>query len=228
VPIGPAHGTDPPPADPCPGRPTPAERLERSGVLSWIIAAMALVYLVRYVRQIGAERIDLNAINLLFLALGLLLHEHPRAYCEAIGRAAAGCSGIILQFPFYAGIMGMLTLSGLAARFAALISQTAGPDSLGPVTFLSAGVVNLFVPSGGGQWAIQGPLVVQTADTLGVPLGKAVMAFAYGDEWTNMLQPFWALPLLSITGLAAREIIGYTALLMLLTGPIYLLCLFVF
>ena len=84
-------------------------------------------------------------------------------------------------------------------------------------------MVNVFVPSGGGQWAIQGSLVLDTAGTLGVDPGKAVMAFAYGDEWTNMLQPFWALPLLGITGLRARDILGYTLTVMLVAGPVYLL-----
>ena len=117
-----------------------------------------------------------------------------------------------------------LSLSGLVAEFATTVSSSVSADGLAPITFLSAGAVNLFVPSGGGQWAIQGPIVVQTAQTLGVPLGKAIMAFAHGDAWTNMLQQFWALPLLGITGLKAKELVGYTATLMLLVLPILLGC----
>ena len=98
-------------------------------------------------------------------------------------------------------------------------------DSLSPLVFLSAGAVNLFVPSGGGQWALQGPLIVESAQRLGAPVGEAVMAFSYGDAWTNMLQPFWALPLLGLTQLKAREIVGYTAALMILVTPIYLIAL---
>ncbi len=217
-----------PPSDPSPSEPTPAERLERSPVLSWLIAAMALAYLVQYIGKIGIDRLDLNAINLLFLALGFLLHGNPRAYVRAISDATGSCSGIILQFPFYAGIMGMMALSGLVTQFAQIISQSSGPAAMAPLTFLSAGLVNLFVPSGGGQWAIQGPWVVQAADNLGLPLGKAVMSVAYGDQWTNMLQPFWALPLLGITGLRARDMIGYTAALMLLVVPIFIGCLMLF
>jgi len=203
---------------------TPAERLERSPILAWLVALLALGYLASYLSHVGVGRADLNTINLFFLAIGLALHGSPRAYADAISNGARGCAGIILQFPFYGGIMGILALSGVMGVLATWIAQVSGPNTFAPFTFLSAGLVNLFVPSGGGQWAIQGPLVVQAAEQLGVPLGKAVMAFAYGDAWTNMLQPFWALPLLAITGLKAREIVGYTAALMLLVLPLYLVC----
>jgi short-chain fatty acids transporter len=190
--------------------------------LAWGIGAAALVYLVRYLNLKGWNRADVNAINLLFLALGLLLHQRPIAYARAISKAASGCAGIILQFPFYAGIMALMAASGLMAMMSSGFASLANETTFGPLTFLSAGVVNLFVPSGGGQWGVQGSIVMQTADALGVDLGKAVMAFAYGDGWTNMLQPFWALPLLAITGLRARELVGYTAALMLLVAPIYI------
>jgi short-chain fatty acids transporter len=93
-------------------------------------------------------------------------------------------------------------------------------------TFFSAGLVNIFVPSGGGQWAIQGPIVVESALKLGVPLPKAIMALAYGDQITNMLQPFWALPLLGITKLKAREILPYTLMLMVIGSAVYLIGLY--
>lgn len=207
---------------------TPAERLERSPWLAWIMAAVVLGYLARYLGTIGFEHIDLNGINLVFLGVGMALHGSIASYGRAISDGVSGCAGIIIQFPFYAGIMGIMALSGLMALLAEGISQAAGPSTFAPFTMLSAGIVNLFVPSGGGQWAIQGPLVVQSAEALGVPMGKAVMAFSYGDAWTNMLQPFWALPLLGITGLAAREIVGYTATVMLLVVPIYLIAFTIF
>jgi short-chain fatty acids transporter len=202
---------------------TPAQRLERSPILVWLVAAVSGFYLVRYLGKIGVASIDLNGINLVFLTLGLVLHGSARAYGEAITNGVRGCAGIILQFPFYAGIMGVMALSGLVGVLAQGVIDVANEATFAPLTMISAGLVNLFVPSGGGQWAIQGPLVVQSAEALGVPLGKAVMAFAYGDAWTNMLQPFWALPLLGITGLKARQIVGYTAALMLLVFPVYLL-----
>ncbi len=211
-----------------PGDGGPAAALESSRLLAWVLGGLALVYLVRYLAVLGWAQADVNAINLLFLALGLILHGSARAYGDAIGEAAAGCAGIILQFPFYAGIMGLMQLSGLMDRFARAFAKLADATTFGPLTFLSASLVNLFVPSGGGQWGVQGPVVMQSAQALGVDLGKAVLAFAYGDGWSNMLQPFWALPLLAITGLRARDLVGYTAAMMLLCGPVYVICLAAF
>jgi short-chain fatty acids transporter len=225
VPFDPAQV---PPEEPEPEpRSGPAGALENSRLLAWGIGAGLLVYLVRYLSLKGFGRADVNAINLLFLALGLILHQRPIAYARAIGKAASGCAGIILQFPFYAGIMALMAASGLMALIAQGFAGLANETTFGPLTFLSAGIVNLFVPSGGGQWGVQGSIVMQTADALGVDLGKAVMAFAYGDGWTNMLQPFWALPLLAITGLKARDLVGYTAALMVLIAPVYIIALMV-
>lgn len=223
--IAPDQATADLPPDPAPAAPTPAERLERSRALAWAIGAAALVYLWIYLSRIGVQRADLNAINLFFLATGLILHASPRAYGNAIAQAAGGCAGIILQFPFYAGIMALMTQSGLSAAIAEEFAEVAGTRTYPLLTFLSAGLVNLFVPSGGGQWAVQGPVVLASARALDVDPGAAIMAFAYGDGWTNMLQPFWALPLLAITGLQARHLIGYTAALMFLVLPIYGACL---
>ena len=207
---------------------TPAERLERSRLLAWLAAGLGLAYLWLYLARVGLGRLDLNTMNLAFLAVGLIAHGSPKAYAGAVAEGVRGASGIILQFPFYAGIMGLMALSGLAETFVHGVIDVAGPHSFGPLTFASAGAVNLFVPSGGGQWAVQGPVVVQAAHALGVAPGKAIMAFAYGDEWTNMLQPFWALPLLAVTGLRASQLIGYTAALMLLVAPLYLGALLLF
>jgi short-chain fatty acids transporter len=207
---------------------TPAQRLERSPLLAWGLALMVGAYLVLYLDILGVDRIGPNGINLAFLCLGLALHGSPSSYGLAITRATKGCAGIILQFPLYAGIMGMLSLSGLVTEFAGAVSDAVSPGALAPMTFLSAGAVNLFVPSGGGQWALQGPIVVETAQALHVPVGKVIMAFAHGDAWTNMLQPFWALPLLGITGLKASQLVGYTATLMLLVLPIFLAAFLIF
>lgn len=207
---------------------TPAERLNRTPVLGWLLSAIVFVYLGRYVEEVGIAGVDLNVINLLFLGLGLMVYGRPAAYARAIGEATSGCAGIILQFPIYAGIMAVMFESGLVTDLAEWVQSVASAESYGSFTFLSAGIVNLFVPSGGGQFGVQGPVVIQAASDLGVPYGKAVMAFAYGDQWTNMLQPFWALPLLGITRLKARQIIGYSASLMLLVAPIYLIALTVF
>ncbi|GAB4554912.1 MAG: short-chain fatty acid transporter [Phycisphaerales bacterium] len=163
----------------------------------------------------GVLRLDPNTLNLTFLLLALLLHPSPRSLVRAVEDAARGCAGIILQFPLYAGIMGIVASSGLLAQLSAWINDAATPTTLPVMTMGSAALVNLFVPSGGGQWGIQGPLAMQGATDLGVDPGTMVMAVAYGDQLTNMLQPFWALPLLAITGVKAREIVGYTCIAML-------------
>jgi len=213
---------------------TPASRLEESRLLAWVTAGMGLAWSgwnlagpALHGEGLGRVMagIDLNSINFLFLFLGLAFHGSLRAYTAAVGEATTGAAGIVLQFPFYAGIMGMVTGSGLVALasgwmtgVAGVVLQATGLQIFPLLTFLSAGLVNLFVPSGGGQWAIQGPIAVEAALQMKFEVGRAVMAVAYGDEWTNLLQPFWALPLLAVTRLSARDLIGYTLPLMVVAG----------
>jgi short-chain fatty acids transporter len=123
---------------------------------------------------------------------------------------------IFIQFPFYAGILGLITDSGLLATFSKFTTEIANPELFPIITFFSAALVNLFVPSGGGQWAIQGPIIFETASALGLDGGKMVMVFAYGDQISNLLQPFWALPLLAITGVSVKKIFPYTFMLFLI------------
>ena len=172
------------------------------------------------VRLIEPAILCLVAAGIGFLALGLLLHGSPIRYSRAIEDGARCCAGIILQFPLYAGIMGVMSDSGLGQAVSRGMAQVAGDSegALATMTFLSAGLVNLFVPSGGGQWAMQGPIAMQAAVDAGAAPARIVMAVAYGDQLTNMLQPFWALPLLAITGARAREVVGYTAILMVVAA----------
>src|SRR5690606_26782348 len=132
--------------------------------------------------------------------------------------AARGASGIIIQFPFYAGIMGMMLHSGLAQVISDWFVAISTADTLPLFTFWAAGLVNIFVPSGGGQWAVQGPIMIQAAQELGADLAKVAMAVAWGDAWTNMIQPFWALPALAIAGLRAKDIMGYCLIILVVSG----------
>lgn len=206
--------------------PTLASRLERSRVVGLGFALVGLVTGVLLLKRQGVANLDPNLLNFVFLFGGLALHGSALSYANAIGEAAKGCAGVILQFPFYAGIMGMLQGTGLLAAAAGAMARV-GPEALPAVSFYSAGLVNLFVPSGGGQWAVQGPVVLEAAVRSGVSPARMVMALAYGDQWTNMLQPFWALPLLAITGAKARDIIGYTAVILLVGQVGFLLALYV-
>jgi len=193
-----------------------AKRLERSRLISFLTGICGVGILVVQAYRSGSFELSLNQVNFLFLFMGILLHKTPIAYVNAISDAASACSGIILQFPFYSGIMGMVKSSGLISIIVQTIQSIATPSTLSIFTFFSACLVNIFVPSGGGQWMVQGPIVLQSAQEMGVPVNKVIMAFCYGDQWTNLFQPFWALPLLGITGLRASQIMGYCITVMLI------------
>ena len=203
---------------------TPAQRMEQSPVLAWITGLLLLGYLVLRLGFRGGT-VDLGAVIMLFLALGLLLHGTPVAYVRAFGKAATGAAGIILQFPFYAGIMGIITgvgVSGISLGnvLAEGCIRISNPVTYPLLTFLCAALLNLFVPSGGGHWAIQAPIMFTAGAELGVDPGLTGTAIAWGDAWTNLIQPFWALPALAIAKLDAKDIMGYCLIDLLITGVI--------
>ena len=199
-----------------------ADKIENSRIISWIIGLAGLIYVVYYFGTKGFS-LDLNIVNFTFLFVGILLQGRPINYIRAVSEGAKACAGIIIQFPFYAGIMGMMKFSGLVAVIAGWFVAISNDVTYPIFAFLSAGLVNLFVPSGGGQWAVQGPIMVQASQTLNFSIDKTIMAVAYGDEWTNMLQPFWALALLGITRLKAREIVGYTMVVLVASAIVFIL-----
>lgn len=125
---------------------------------------------------------------------------------------------MILQFPFYAGIQGMMISSGLAATIAMWFASFSTPKTLPLFTYWSAGLINFFVPSGGGQWAVQGPIMTAAAQQIGASVPKVIMGVAWGDAWTNMIQPFWALPLLGVAKLGVRDIMGYCVMSLIWSG----------
>ena len=203
---------------------TPAERLENSRVLGWIIALVGLGYLVMKLGFKGGT-LDLNNVIMLFLFLGVILHGTPLAYVRAFGKAVGGASGILLQFPFYAGIMGIITGVGtsgicLGTVLANGCIAISTPVTYPLLTFLCAAILNMFVPSGGGHWAIQAPIMFAAGANLGVDHGLTGIAIAWGDAWTNLIQPFWALPALAIAKLNAKDIMGFCLIDLLVSGVI--------
>lgn len=213
-----------------PGKMTFNDRLDQSRVLILLLGGIIVLY-VGYLAVTQADSlafINLNTVNLLLLGLGLMLHRNVVSYSRHFENDLRSAAGIVLLFPFYAGIMGIMKSSGLTTEISNFIASSASPDTFPMYAFLSSGLVNLFVPSGGGQWVVQGPILVDAAIQNGVGLPQVIMAFSYGDEWTNMLQPFWALPLLGITRLKAREILPYTILMMLLAAPVFMLGIYLF
>lgn len=172
--------------------------------------------------------LTLDIVNTIFLVLGLLAHKTPINYVHAIADATKGTAGIILQFPFYAGIMALMTFAPNGVSLASVIStffvSISTRVTFPLFSFLSAGIVNFFVPSGGGQWAVQGPIMMPAGLELGVDPSLTGMAIAWGDAWTNMIQPFWALPALGIAGLSARDIMGYCVIALLFSGIVVCGC----
>ena len=197
----------------------PAEHLENSRLLMWVVGLAGLVFLTHYFFVRGAG-LNLNIVNFLFLMLGIVLHGTARNLLDALQEAVKGGAGIVIQFPFYAGIMAIMTQSGLAQSMSEWFVSISSAATLPFWTFISAGIVNLFVPSGGGQWAVQAPVMLPAAEALGADIARVAMAVAWGDAWTNLLQPFWALPMLGIAGLKAKDIMGFCLIHLVITGVI--------
>ena len=205
-------------SNPTEGKAAGAERIDHVRWLPIVIGGLMLVYTVYSATDSYATNglgfITPNFINLLLLGMGLFFHRSISSFLQAVNEAIGGASGILIQFPLYFGIMGIMSSSGLVELMSDFFVSISTERTFPIFSFFSAGIVNVFVPSGGGQWGVQGPIIIKAALELGVSMPKALMALAYGDQLTNMLQPFWALPLLGITGLSARSILPYTVSLM--------------
>lgn len=198
---------------------TPADRLDASRFLTTLVGLALTAYLVVYVLRGGTPTLDF--VNWSFLALILLLVRSPFELTALVKDAASNVGDILLQFPLYAGILGMMTATGLITVVSDFFVSVSTPQTFGVLALLSAGLVNFFVPSGGGQFAVQAPILLDAAARLGVDPAVPIMAVAYGDQWTNMIQPFWALPLLAIAGLKMRDILGYTTVTLVVSGAVF-------
>ncbi|MDC8443880.1 short-chain fatty acid transporter [Halomonas aquamarina] len=197
----------------------PAEKLENSMPLALLVGVPGLLFLLDHFILRGGG-LNLNVVNFMFLFLAIVLHRTPRNLLTSLNEAIKGGAGIVIQFPFYAGIMAIMVQSGLAQSMSEWLVSFATANSLPFWSFISAGIVNLFVPSGGGQWAVQAPVMLPAAEALGADIARVAMAVAWGDAWTNLLQPFWALPVLAIAGLKAKDIMGFCLIQLLITGII--------
>lgn len=204
-----------------------AERLEESRILAYIIGLLGLTYIVYFFSKNGFN-ININIVNLIFFTLGIVLHGTPMSYMRAVQNAAKGTAGILVQFPFYAGIQIMMEQSGLGGIITNWFVNISTKDTFPLLTFLSSGLINFAVPSGGGHWVVQGPFVIPAAQAIGADLGKAAMAIAYGEAWMNMAQPFWALPALAIAGLGVRDIMGFCITSLIWSALIFMVGLYFF
>lgn len=207
----------------------PALKLEESRILALITVILSSAYLVYYFYNKGfLNGLNLNSVNLIFITVGLFLHKTPMAYMRAIKHAASSTAGILIQFPFYAAIAGIMDHSGVGRIITEFFINIANKDNYAVWAFFSSAAINFAVPSGGGHWIIQGPFVIDAAKELGADFGKATMAIAYGEQWANMIQPFWALPALAIAGLGVRDIMGYCITALIFSVPIFCIALYFF
>lgn len=201
-------------------RRTPAERVEHLRVFTLALGVMLGLYLVLYFGNNGFK-LTLDIVNWTFLCLIMLLVGNARELAALIARGGRTVGEVLLQYPLYAGIIGMMSISGLVDVISEFFINISSPATLGLWTFLAAGLLNMFVPSGGGQFAVMAPLFANAADALQVNQSVVIMAISYGDQWTNMIQPFWAIPLLAVAGLKVRDILGYTFVTLVLSGIVF-------
>ena len=200
-------------------------RLENGRSVSLLLSLMLFSFLGYWFATRGVD-LSLNIVNWTFLALGLLLVNSSIHYAALFADGSRVASPVLLQYPLYGGVMGLALESGLAGQFTDFIIRVANPETLPIMGFLSAGLINIFIPSGGAQWAIQGPSFIAAGQALDVDLSVVTMSIAWGDQWTNLIQPFCAVSLLAVTGLKLREIYSYCIVICLATSIPFLLGLY--
>ncbi|MDR7084704.1 short-chain fatty acids transporter [Arthrobacter ginsengisoli] len=198
---------------------TIASKLNNSRILAMAIGALGMAYVVvHFVRGGG---VDLNLINFFILFLGILLLGTPNAYLKQLNEGIRTISGIILQFPFYAGIMAIMAGSGLVVTISGVFTSISTPETLPFWGLISSFVINFFAPSGGGHWVIQGPFMIDAANAIGASTAQTSMSVMLGNAWNDLVQPFWILPALALSKLKLKDIMGYTVIMMFWVGIIY-------
>ena len=193
---------------------TPAAGIE--AFRGWIVLAVILIgYPLGHsiaTQGFGASW-TINAYNAVFLIGALLLQGRPSNLVRAFGNGARTASGVILQFPFYAGIFGVINSTGLGAWLGELFVQVATTETYPLIVYIYSGVVNIFVPSGGSKWLIEAPYLLPAARDLGVSPTTTLLAYCYGDSTSNLIQPFWAIPILTVTRMKFGDVLGYSGLI---------------
>ncbi len=221
--LGPSEGADAEVARPA--TVTPGAWLEHSPLLTWATVAIGVLYLVRYFASQAdpLNALTLNVLNLSFLLVGMLLHHTPARLARAVQQATPAVWGVILQFPFYAGIAGVITGTHLSVRLAEVFVQVSTPATFPALVAIYSAVLGVFVPSGGSKWVIEAPYVMQAAHSLQVHLGWVVTSYDLGEALANLIQPFWMLPMLGLFKLNARDVMGYTFVVFIALVPVVLL-----
>ncbi|WP_027725406.1 short-chain fatty acid transporter [Tuberibacillus calidus] len=198
---------------------TIANKLNNSRILSLLIGIVGIVYIISYF--VGGRSIDLNMINFIILFLGIILLGTPANYVAKLNDGIKTISGIILQYPFYAGIMAIMAASGLVTTISKLFVDMSNAATLPFWGIISSFVINFFAPSGGGHWVVQGPFMIDAAKELGASLSQTSMSVMLGNAWNDLVQPFWLLPALALSKLKLKDVMGYTVVSMFWVGIIY-------
>jgi short-chain fatty acids transporter len=192
-----------------PAEATTALRIEHSPVINLIVGISGVIWLVWHFSDKGWVGINLDVVNFAFLIIGILLHWTPASFLKAAEEGGSFIWGVVVQFPFYARIFGIIQYSGLAEVMANWFTAIASKETYPFIVLWYSGILNYIVPSGGSKWAIEAPYIMQAAKTLGVSGSATVIAYAWGDMVTDVIQPFWAIPLLGVAKLGFRDIMGY-------------------
>ncbi len=204
----------------------PGHRLDRSPILPVVVALLMAAYLVLQVRERGFfAAVDLKTFNMAFLAAGLLLHWRPRSFLQAVSRSVPATAGVLIQFPFYAGIFGLISHTGLAASLEQMFLKVTTKATFPIVMSAYSAILGLFVPSGGGKWIIEAPYVMSVANDWQVHLGWTVQIYNAAEALPNLINPFWMLPLMGILNVRARDLAGYSILQLIFHVPVvFFLC----
>ncbi|HJQ39493.1 MAG TPA: TIGR00366 family protein [Thermoanaerobaculia bacterium] len=208
---------------------TPVEKAENSPIFNILIAAIMFWFLAQQFREKGGlAALDLNNFNFIFLAFGLLLHWRPRSFLRAVARSVPATAGVLIQFPFYGGIFGMISKTPIAERLADLFVHVTTKGTFPIVVALYSAILGMFVPSGGGKWVIEAPYVMAAANAWKVHLGWTVQIYNAAEALPNLVNPFWMLPLMGILNVKARDLAGYSILQLLFHTPVVLLLCWLF
>ncbi len=207
---------------------TPGEKLEYSPILTLVIVALGAVYLFDVFRTRGfLAALDLNTYNFMFLMLGMLLHWTPRSFLKAAAKSVPMTGGVLLQFPLYAGIFGVMMGSGLNEVLAHFFVSVSNQQTLPIVGGIYSAILGLFLPSGGGKWVVEAPYLLQAANELKVNLAWMVQVYNAAEALPNFINPFWMLPLMGLTGVKARDLAGYSTLQLIFHTPVVLFLLWI-
>ncbi len=201
---------------------TPSQWLTYTPWGTYTIVVMFGVYLYYHFVQLG-KSLDINILNFVFLMLIMLLYKTPAKFLKGVKAATPASWGVIIQFPFYAGIYGIMQYSGLVDIFAKWIISFSTAETYPAIVAFLSNVIGYFIPSGGSKWAIEAPFLIPAGHALGVPDAKTVIAYMFGCDWVALIQPFFAVPFIAVAGLEFKDFVGYTFIVYLVLGVVMML-----